>query len=36
MKRFLSFLMALVLLLCAVGCGEKEAELTIIETVPAE
>lgn len=43
MKRFLSCLMALVLLLCVVGCGATEveptlpeAELIITETVPTE
>jgi uncharacterized protein YcfL len=43
MKRFLSCLVILVLLLCAVGCGAteveptlSEAELIITETVPTE
>ena len=43
MKRFLSYLMALVLLLCVVGCGAieveptlPESELIITETVSAE
>lgn len=43
MERFLSYLMALVLLLCVVGCGVAEVETTlpeaepiITETVPTE